>query len=54
MGCARIVRLDGRRPRAELYEAIRKKLGSWRFRPARKNGKPVAVIAIVHVSFHLL
>ncbi len=34
----------------KAIEAIRK----WRFRPARKDGKPVPSVAMVDVGFHLL
>jgi protein TonB len=37
-----------------LDEQALKAVASWRFRPATKDGKPVAVVADVYVGFHLL
>ncbi len=37
-----------------LDEQAVKAVASWRFKPATRNGKPVAVLADVYVGFHLL
>ena len=37
-----------------LDEEALKAVAKWRFKPAMKDGKPVAIIGEVHVGFHLL
>jgi outer membrane biosynthesis protein TonB len=37
-----------------LDEKAVEAVAKWRFRPASKNGQPVAVTALVDVSFRLL
>jgi len=55
-----VIREDGSVDSLQLVRGLDKQLdanaiaafGQWKFRPATKDGQPVAVEAIVHIPFH--